>query len=133
MGLSNDIISQFAKLANNSNKKETKETVVYGTLVISDGKKYVRLDGSNMDTPVASTTSGKNGDRVMVTIKNHEAIITGNITAPSVDQGSLDKVEEHVDNKISEFDIIVSHKITTDELYATNANFETLKIGRAHV
>lgn len=126
MALSNDVISQFAKLAN-SNKTEQKETVVYGTIVISDGKKYVRLDGSNMDTPVSSTTSAKNGDRVMVTIKNHEAIVTGNITSPNPSQDDLDNLEENVESKISEFDIIVADKVSTDYLEANYLRAEEIR------
>ena len=52
MALSNEIVSQFAKLTN-GNKETEKEDILYGTVVISDGKKYVRLDGSNMDTPIS--------------------------------------------------------------------------------
>lgn len=129
MELSNDIIVQFAKLTT-SNKKEQKETVAYGTLVISDGKKYVRLDGSNIDTPVSSTTGAKNGDRVIVTIKNHEAIVTGNITSPSASQDSVDDLDGKTNNlatQVSEFGVIVSYKITTDDIDAINAHFETLK------
>lgn len=129
MALSNDIISQFAKLTN-SNKSEQKETVVYGTIIVSDGKKYVRLDGSNIDTPISSTTSAKHNDRVMVTIKNHEAIVTGNITSPSASQDSLDDLDGKTDNlstQVSKFGVIVSYKITTEDIDAINANFETMK------
>lgn len=126
MALSNDVISQFAKLTN-SNKTEQKETVVYGTIVISDGKKYVRLDGSNMDTPVSSTTSAKNGDRVMVTIKNHEAIVTGNITSPNPSQDDLDETEKNLESKISEFDIIVADKVSTDYLEANYLRAEEIR------
>ena len=126
MALSNDTISQFAKLTN-SNKTEQKETVAYGTIVISDGKKYVRLDGSNMDTPVSSTTSAKNGDRVMVTIKNHEAIVTGNITSPSPSQDDMDNLEQNVESKISEFDIIVADMITVDYLDANYLRAEEIR------
>ncbi|MBO5906206.1 MAG: hypothetical protein J6Q84_07300 [Kiritimatiellae bacterium] len=43
----------------------------------------VQIDGSNAVTPVLSTTGLKAGDRVTVMIKNHTAIVTGNITSPS--------------------------------------------------
>lgn len=126
MGLSNDVISQFAKLTNSS-KTEQKETVVYGTIIVSDGKKYVRLDGSNLDTPISSTTSAKQGDRVMVTIKNHEAIVTGNITSPSPSQDDMDELEENVEAKISEFDIIVADKVSVDYLDANYLRAETIR------
>ncbi len=129
MALSNDIISQFAKLTN-SNKETKTESTLYGTIVISDGKKYVRLDGSNIDTPISSTANVKQNDRVMVMIKNHAAIVTGNITSPSADQQSVDDLNDKTDdmsNQITKFGIIVSYKISTDDITALNATFESMK------
>ena len=129
MALSNDIVSQFAKLTND-NKSENKESVVYGTIIISDGKKYVRLDGSNIDTPISLTTSAKHNDRVMVMIKNHEAVVTGNITSPSASQDSVDDLDGKADelsSQVSKFGVIVSYKITTEDIDAINANFEAMK------
>ena len=54
MGLSQDLISQFVKVTNDRQTVK-KETIAYGTAVELDGKKYVRLDGSDMLTPVSST------------------------------------------------------------------------------
>lgn len=129
MALSNDIISQFAKLTN-SNKETKTESTLYGTIVISDGKKYVRLDGSNIDTPISSTANVKQNDRVMVMIKNHAAIVTGNITSPSADQQSVDDLNNKTDdmsNQITKFGIIISYKISTDDITALNATFESMK------
>lgn len=129
MALSNDIISQFAKLTN-SNKETKTESTLYGTIVISDGKKYVRLDGSNIDTPISSTANVKQNDRVMVMIKNHAAIVTGNITSPSADQQSVDNLNDKTDdmsNQITKFGIIISYKISTDDITALNATFESMK------
>ena len=129
MALSNDIISQFAKLTN-SNKETKTESTLYGTIIISDGKKYVRLDGSNIDTPISSTANVKQNDRVMVMIKNHAAIVTGNITSPSADQQSVDDLNDKTDdmsNQITKFGIIVSYKISTDDITALNATFESMK------
>ena len=129
MALSNEIVSQFAKLTN-GNKETEKEDILYGTVVISDGKKYVRLDGSNMDTPISSTTNIKANDRVMVTIKDHAAIVTGNITSPSSNQDSVDDLNDKTDNisnQVTKFGIIVSYKISTDDITALNATFEAMK------
>ena len=129
MALSNEIISQFAKLTN-GNKETEKEDILYGTVVISDGKKYVRLDGSNMDTPISSTTNIKANDRVMVMIKDHSAIVTGHITSPSANQESVDDLNNKTDdisNQVTKFGIIVSYKISTDDITALNATFEAMK------
>ena len=129
MALSNEIVSQFAKLTN-GNKETEKEDILYGTVVISDGKKYVRLDGSNMDTPISSTTNIKANDRVMVMIKDHAAIVNGNITSPSANQESVDDLNDKTDNisnQVTKFGIIVSYKISTDDITALNATFEAMK------
>lgn len=129
MALSNEIVSQFAKLTN-GNKETEKEDILYGTVVISDGKKYVRLDGSNMDTPISSTTNIKANDRVMVMIKDHAAIVTGNITSPSADQESVDDLNDKtndISNQVTKFGIIVSYKISTEDITALNATFEAMK------
>lgn len=129
MALSNEIVSQFAKLTN-GNKETEKEDILYGTVVISDGKKYVRLDGSNMDTPISSTTNIKANDRVMVMIKDHAAIVTGNITSPSADQESVDDLNDKTDdisNQVTKFGIIVSYKISTEDITSLNATFEAMK------
>ena len=129
MALSNEIESQFAKLTN-GNKETEKEDILYGTVVISDGKKYVRLDGSNMDTPISSTTNIKANDRVMVMIKDHSAIVTGNITSPSANQESVDDLNNKTDdisNQVTKFGIIVSYKISTEDITSLNATFEAMK------
>ena len=129
MALSNEIVSQFAKLTN-GNKETEKEDILYGTVVISDGKKYVRLDGSNMDTPISSTTNIKANDRVMVMIKDHAAIVTGNITSPSANQESVDDLNDKTDdisNQVTKFGIIVSYKISTEDITSLNATFEAMK------
>lgn len=83
MALTNDLISQFAKITNDKPEKKT-ETIVYGTTAMDErGNLCVKLDGSEITTPVTSTTNNGVGERVMVMIKNHTATITGNITEPS--------------------------------------------------
>ena len=83
MSLSSDLVSQFAKITNDnaSSKKET--TIVYGTAVKLNDATYVKVDGSEILTPVSSTVDVRAGERVTVMIKNHTATITGNITSPA--------------------------------------------------
>ena len=87
MELSKTLISQFVKTTND-NTKEKKETTVYGTVVWgkdNDGndKKYVKIDGSDILTPISSLVNVKKDDRVKVTIKDHHLSITGNLTDPA--------------------------------------------------
>lgn len=132
MSLSNDLISQFVKITKDDNEKQI-ETTVYGTIKISDGKQYVQIDGSTLYTPISSTTTAKDGDRVTVMIKDHSAVVTGNMSAPSARQESLDEVETDLSNKIDEFGIIVADKVSTDQLDAVKADITELTAKNATI
>ena len=106
MALSQDLISQFAKLANND-KKTDNGTVVKGTYKEIDGSEYVQIDGSDIWTPVSSTVEAETGERVTVLIKDHSATVTGNITSPSARNKSLIDLKDEVDeygNTIQQLD-----------------------------
>ncbi len=122
MSLSNELISQFVKATKDNNKTST-EATVNGTVVEYGGKTYVKLDGSDLLTPVRTTTDVKPDERVTVMIKDHTATITGNMSSPSA---RTDDVKDVID-QITEFEIIVAHKVTTEELEAVNAYIETLR------
>lgn len=106
MNLSQDLITAFAKITND-NKKDKNETVLYGTTVIQNGVRYVKIDGSDVLTPVQSTAVIRSGARVTIMLKDHQAIVTGNLTDPSA---SSDDVGGFSDSKvdISEFELTIS-------------------------
>ncbi len=133
MVLSNDLISQFVKITND-NPKQKKETIAYGTakkVIDSDGKAviYVKLDGSDVYTPAISTTElstvsdddVKDGDRVMVTIKNHNAIITGNTTSPAA---STVYVDSSAEGNIKVFEAVLAKKVDTEVFDAEIARLD---------
>lgn len=120
MALSSDLISQFVQIT--QEKKESKETTVYGTIVEYDGGKYVRLDGSDLLTPISTTADALDGERVTVMIKDHTALVTGNISSPSA---RTDTVKE-MGTKISEFEIVIADKVSTERLEAEIARIDTL-------
>ena len=122
MSLSADLISQFVK-ATKDEEPVSKEATVLGTTVEYNGKMYVKLDGSDLLTPVSSTADTKADERVTVLIKNHTATVTGNMSSPSA---RTDDVKE-VASQISEFEIIIAHRVTTEELSTTTAVIENLK------
>ena len=90
MSLKLKTIQDFVQ-ATNTTKTENKEKFVYGYVVdhvIDQDKKidkyYVTFDGSSKITPISRyTTAVDKGQRVIVMIKNHEAIITGNVEVPA--------------------------------------------------
>ena len=97
MALSKDVIKQFTKIVNDSNKKEVQEKTVNATYKKIDNVEYIQIDGSDILTPVTSTVQADDGDRVKVLIKNHSAIITGNITNPSASSTSVNNIKDKVD------------------------------------
>lgn len=122
MSLSSDLISQFVKITKDQSEVK-EETTVYGTIVEYDNRLYVRLDGSDLLTPISTTTDAKSGDRVTVLIKNHTATVTGNISSPSA---RTDDVKE-IGSQISEFEIIIAHRVVTSDIEALNARIDALK------
>lgn len=132
MGLSHELISQFAKIVN-SDKKQNTETTIYGTIVDSEGNKYVRPDGSDQLIPIteteddivkdiSTTANTEPGDRVSVLIKNHTATVTGNISSPATNN-------KEVGAKISEFDIAVGEQIQANKAYFKDMMADKANLG----
>lgn len=121
MPLSNELISQFVK-ATKDTTADSGSSAVYGT-VVYDGRLYVKLDGSDLLTPVNTTSNVTNGERVAVTIKDHTATITGGASTSAVKS----KDTEDDPDQITNFEIVMAHKVTTEDLEALNAIIETLR------
>ena len=124
MELSNNLVRQFAKAVNGGKKNTADSSLVMGTVEKSGDKTYVKIDGSDSRTPVASTTDVLDGERVTVVIKNHEAFITGNFTSPSARSEDVKALEK-----------VVTDKVDTKELTAikgdiTNLHTKTLDIDK---
>ena len=83
MSLSSDLISQFARITNDTSKRDKGTVITYGTTILRGDSMYVKIDGSDVLTPVSSTVNVRDNERVTVMIKNHTATITGNITSPA--------------------------------------------------
>lgn len=122
MGLSNDLISQFIKATKSDSPKKT-ETTVYGTITEYNGAKYVKLDGSDLLTPITTTADMINGERVTVMIKDHTAIVSGNIDSPAARGEDV----EDIGKAVSEFEIVIADKVSTDKLLAEVARITALE------
>lgn len=120
MKLNNDLITQFAKITKIDNKSND-TTTVRGVARTSDGKTYIQFDGADEGsmTPVDTTVEVSDGDRVIATIKNHNAIITGNTTDPAVGvktaNGLSSKIEQTAEKIRTE---------VTDEVNKLNSTIE---------
>lgn len=82
MKLDKSTIDSFIRTVN-SKKEDSKPAFLYGTAVVNEDGEYVQLDGSNFLTPVSKSMDFKHGDRVIVEIKEHDAVVTGNLTSPA--------------------------------------------------
>lgn len=121
MALSNDLISQFVKVTNDEVKTKP-ETTVYGAIVEVDGTKFVKIDGSEVLTPISSTADAEANERVTVTIKDHGATVTGNSSSPAARKGSV----EDIGNKITEVEILVADKVSTKVFDAEKGRIDNL-------
>lgn len=135
MSLSYDLISEFVKITNDK-KQNTKEGTVYATIVSGTEGKYVKIDGSDLLTPTDTTTDIEDGERVTLMIKDHKAIVTGNITTPSASTSKVNKVNESVNSvsdRVGTFELVVADKVSTKELEAYKANIEILVANKATI
>ena len=132
MSLSYDLISEFVKITNDK-KENTKEGIVYATVVNTSGEKYVKIDGSDLLTPIDTTAGIEDQERVTVMIKDHKATVTGNITSPSVGKSTVNKVVGTVvdENFIivnSEIENLIAKNSYLENVYAENSTIVNSKI-----
>lgn len=143
MALSNNLIDKFVNAVGvDSKDKLKKDGPLYGTIVGQSGSMYVKLDGSEVLTPIITTVEYAEGERVLVNILKHTATVVGNVSSPAVNGGTVKKVEDKVDAVVAD-NAIIRDKITASEaeissikadnvsingkLDATNADIKNLK------
>lgn len=122
MALSTDLISQFVKVTKDETK-DNKGSTVYGEVVKYNNKDYVKIDGSDLLTPVSSSSIVvDDGERVSILIKDHNATVTGNITSPA----GTDKSVQNVSQKVTELYSVVAEKATFEQLEVEKARIDDL-------
>ena len=107
MDLNSILVSEFAKITNDNKETVNEGTTVYGTYRVDGDGAYVQIDGSDTRTPVATTTGAKSGDRVTVLIKNHRAIVTGNLTDPSATTETVKELDKKLDLGLGGIDDVI--------------------------
>ena len=149
MNLDANVISQFVKITNDNTRKN-EIPKAYGKVVMSEGTTYVQLDGSDLLMPVENTVHVKDGERVIVSIKNHTATVDGNISDISASNdivvnldGDMDDVKDVIDyvfidniekmnaldkkvtsleTSVGQLQTNIQTKVTMDEVNATITN-----------
>lgn len=123
MELSKVIIDDFAKVTNDD-RHISQNTTLYGTIKVNSDKNYVQLDGSDLLTPCSSSVNVKDGERVMVVIGGHEAVVTGNMSSPAARLGDVDdakkEIGETVDQSLDAYDVKLAQM---NELAANTLGF----------
>lgn len=120
MQLSADLVSKFVKATKDIKTQDG--TTMYGTVVMQNGTPYVRLDGSEILTPVTSMADVHSLERVMVLVKDHTATIMGNISSPSARSDDVKALTE-----------VVADKASIGDLKAINADIENLKADNVEI
>lgn len=116
MNLPDKLVSQFAKILKPEPVKRKEETV-YGTIVQQGLTKFVKIDGSDYLTPIDTTVDMLNGERVTVLIKNHTAIVTGNITSPAARTGSVETAVSDMDKRYEYLEKRTSYEAIVNVIY----------------
>ena len=108
MDLSKQLVKDFVEVTGDSKRTDT---TVYGTIVENNGVMCVRIDGSDEITPIVSTTTVKEGDRVTVHIRNHQIVVTGNTTNPSIGINEENGLRSAIEQSISSIRLEVANDI----------------------
>lgn len=133
MALSTDLLTQFVKVTNDADKTKN-DTTAYGRIVVKNESTYVQLDGATDDvlTPVSDdksySTMFKDGDRVLVTIKNHKVIVTGNLSRPSLTEaGIADLTNMLSEHNVYIQDLTAKNAVIEEKIEASEADITDLK------
>ena len=119
MALPNELVSQLVKIVG-SRGSDNQDYTVYGTIVDVGDQQYVRLDGSDINTPFESTVEVTNDDRVMVEVKDHTATVTGNTTNPSIGTKTANGFRSSIEQNANDI------KLAVEEIGKTNTAIELL-------
>lgn len=113
MELPKTLVDTFVKNTSDVSNKIQTSNILYGTAININGQIYVKIDGSESLIPVVKAVDAESGDRVTITIDNHKAVLTGNITNPA----SLKKIK-------AEEGYIGGYVITNDQIYNTAGGYK---------
>ena len=136
MSLPKELISQFAKVTHDD-KKTKKESIVYGTIVTKDKENYLHIDGAYDESgneilqPLNSTVATASGDRVIVSIRNHSAVVTGNLTTPSTTVEYVTVVETQITNTLeaeyAKIESLDANWVSTERLESEYINADAIE------
>lgn len=135
MELASDLIKQFVDATNDSKSSTKIDKTLNATAVVNGDGVFVKIDGSTVTTPVVMAADVRNGDRVLVTIENHQANIIGNISSPASGRGASDLYTEtsKEDGSIELSGSLAPAKVFVDTLTAKNVTADSILADSAKI
>lgn len=118
MAIDSALITKLVKVTNDT-PPNPKEDIVYGTIKLFDGRKYVQIDGSDILTPVKLTVDAIHGDRVVVMIKDHKAVSYSDLSMASARSSQVAALNEHIQAVFGDDESITDSRIN---MMGTNLN-----------
>lgn len=116
--LPENLVKEFVK-ATNDTPRSKPESFMYGTVISVTGEGdnqvvNVMFDGASEVTPCATSVSVQTDDRVTVMLKNRQAVITSNVTRPSMSYDYLETGDAEIHGHLKAVDGSFSGTLTFD-------------------
>ena len=108
MALNPELVSQLVKITNDRGRDNQNYTV-YGTVTNDGNRNYVKMDGSELSTPIETTVEINEGDRVIVEVKNHTATVTGNTSNPAIGVKTAGELRSEISQTAGEIRLEVAN------------------------
>lgn len=127
--LSDNLISEFVESAMPAKEERNHEFTVNGTVasVDNNGVAVVYLDGGDANgTPCQATVGCSAGDRVIVSFKNREPVVTSNITSPTTSVAQLNA-------EVANINTVMAQKATITQLNTEVANINNVVAQKATI
>ena len=122
MSLDKKVIKDFVAAVNKKEEMKT-PTILTGTVYREGGTVSVKIDGSESLTPVSTVINVEDGERVTLTIENHKAMITGNLSSPAARTKEVEGLKEVVADKVDTAQL-KAIKAEVGEISGDVANFK---------
>lgn len=110
MAIDSALITKLVKVTNDT-PPNPKEDIVYGTIKLFNGRKYVQIDGSDILTPVKLTVDAIPEDRVVVMIKDHKAVSYSDLSMASARASQVAALNDHIQAVFGEDESITDSRI----------------------
>lgn len=127
--LNEKTISEFVDSMMPAKEERNHEFTVNGTVasVDNNGVAVVYLDGGDANgTPCQATVGCSAGDRVIVSFKNREPVVTSNITSPTTSVAQLNA-------EVANINTVVAQKATITQLNTEVANINKVVAQKATI